>query len=1010
MDGKVAGIVGIAIDITERKRAEEELRNAETRYRALFEQSPNGVLLIDLETGQTIEANETAYRQLGYTREEFAALRISDYEALEKPEETAEHMQRVLREGSDDFETLHRTKSGEIRNMRVLAKTVQLSERGFFYAIFQDITERKQTEREVAAYARLGQQLSAASTAKTAAGIILATARELLGWDAAFLNLYFPATGLTQPVLNFDTLNGQVTEFPVGPAAPPSPMMRRALEAGGQLILADAPETQPPDLTSFGDETRPSAALLFVPIRADQKVVGVLSIQSYTPRAYTPESLGTLQALADHAAGALERLATESAEREQRTLAEALLDTAAALNSTLDRDELLGRILENVKRVVPHDAADIMLIEAGVARIVRHRGHAERGTEVAALAARFTLAETPNLQEMIASGQPMVISDVQDYPDWVATPELEWIRSYIGAPIRVAGQIAGFINLDSATPGFFTATHAERLRAFAHQAATALENARLLTRQRLAELEALHTVSTALRLAQTRDEALPILLDETLAALETNAGVIWLYHPEGNELRRAVARGWFKQLAELPMTPGQGIAGTVFASGQAHISPEFAHDPLVIASARPQIPTGWGGICLPIRSSTGTVGVLFVSVPLPRQITGEQITLLESLTEMASAALHRMSLHEETVRRADQLEALHNIDLAITASVDLRLTLNVLLEQVTRQLNVDAACVLLLNPHVQTLEYAAGRGFQTSVAQTARVRLGESFAGRAALERHTVQIVEPAQIHHSPHFAALWAGEGFAAYFGVPLIAKGEVKGVLEVFHRSPLAPEPDWLSFLETLGGQAAIAIDNAQLFDNLQRSNLDLTLAYDATIEGWSRALDLRDKETEGHTQRVTELTLRLTQPLGLSEVELVHVRRGALLHDIGKMGVPDSILLKAGSLTDDEWKIMRRHPQLAHDLLAPIAYLRPALDIPYYHHEKWDGTGYPHGLKGEQIPLAARLFAVVDVWDALRSDRPYRPAWPKEKVLEHIRSQAGTHFDPRVVDVFLSLMDKD
>ena len=143
-------------------------------------------------------------------------------------------------------------------------------------------------------------------------------------------------------------------------------------------------------------------------------------------------------------------------------------------------------------------------------------------------------------------------------------------------------------------------------------------------------------------------------------------------------------------------------------------------------------------------------------------------------------------------------------------------------------------------------------------------------------------------------------------------------------------------------------------------------------------------------------------------LSDAELVHMYRGALLHDIGKMGISDSILLKPGPLTDEEWVIMQKHPQYAYEMLSPIKYLRPVLDIPYCHHEKWDGTGYPHGLKGEQIPLAARIFAVVDVWDALRSDRPYRTAWPENKVREYIRSQAGTHFDPQVVAAYMNLMD--
>lgn len=190
------------------------------------------------------------------------------------------------------------------------------------------------------------------------------------------------------------------------------------------------------------------------------------------------------------------------------------------------------------------------------------------------------------------------------------------------------------------------------------------------------------------------------------------------------------------------------------------------------------------------------------------------------------------------------------------------------------------------------------------------------------------------------------------------------------------------------------------------LSNSAKELRAAYDSTIEGWSRALDLRDKETEGHSIRVTEHIVRLAAELGMSEEELSHVRRGALLHDIGKMGIPDQILFKPGPLTDGEWAIMRRHPTFAYELLAPIAYLHPSIDIPHCHHEKWDGSGYPQGLKGEEIPLSARIFAVIDVWDALTSDRPYRPAWPREMARNLIRDEAGRHFDPRVVEKFLEM----
>ena len=236
------------------------------------------------------------------------------------------------------------------------------------------------------------------------------------------------------------------------------------------------------------------------------------------------------------------------------------------------------------------------------------------------------------------------------------------------------------------------------------------------------------------------------------------------------------------------------------------------------------------------------------------------------------------------------------------------------------------------------------------------------------------------------------------------MVVKGKVKGVLEVFDRKPFEPGSEWIDYFETLATQTAIAIENDSLLENLQRSNTELRLAYDATIEGWSRALDLRDKETEGHTLRVTEMTLQLAEKMGMSDVEKLNLRRGALLHDIGKMGIPDEILLKPGPLTDKEWIIMRQHPTYAYELLRPIDYLRPAMDIPYCHHEKWDGSGYPRRLQGDLIPLAARIFAVIDVFDALIVDRPYRLAWPREKVLAYIQEQSGKHFDPAVVTAFL------
>ncbi len=211
-------------------------------------------------------------------------------------------------------------------------------------------------------------------------------------------------------------------------------------------------------------------------------------------------------------------------------------------------------------------------------------------------------------------------------------------------------------------------------------------------------------------------------------------------------------------------------------------------------------------------------------------------------------------------------------------------------------------------------------------------------------------------------------------------------------------------LYLLRALALHASIAAGSPVI--NLPEEDTDISRAVDITINVWVHALDQRARETDGHTQRVTDMTVRVARGMGMSESDLVHVRRSAQLHDIGKMTIPDHILLKPAALTDDEWSIMRRHPIYAYELLLPIAYLHPAIDIPYCHHEKWDGTGYPRELRGEEIPLAARIFAVVDVWDAMRSARSYRAPWPEDQVRLYIHEQSFTHFDPNVVKSFLSL----
>ncbi len=477
---------------------------------------------------------------------------------------------------------------------------------------------------------------------------------------------------------------------------------------------------------------------------------------------------------------------------------------------------------------------------------------------------------------------------------------------------------------------------------------------------------------------------------------------LFLISEELNELKRvAVAGPYSEEVSRKVLTlDGAGLVPQAIRTGQVINTPDVQAIPAYL----PAWEAAHSELTIPLKIGSQTIGAIDVQSAQADFFSADDERLMTIFAERAALALEHTRLFTKTERRMQNLVSLRTIDSAISSSFNLEITLDILLDQVTKQLDVDAADVLVFNPITQTFQFSAGQGFRTQALQYTNIRLGDGYAGRAARERRKVVVEDLAGHLAGFQRSVYFPHEGFASYIGIPLMAKGQIKGVLEIFHRSTLELDREENDFLDMLAGQAAIAIDNSELFEKLQGSNAELMMAYDETIEGWSRAMDLRDEETEGHTQRVTQITLKLASDIGFGTEEMVHVRRGALLHDIGKMGVPDSILRKPGPLTDEEWVIMRKHPQFAYNMLAPVAYLRPALDIPYCHHEKWDGSGYPRSLKGEQIPLAARIFSVVDVWDALMSNRPYRNAWPEDRVREYIREQAGKHFDPKIVDIFL------
>lgn len=515
------------------------------------------------------------------------------------------------------------------------------------------------------------------------------------------------------------------------------------------------------------------------------------------------------------------------------------------------------------------------------------------------------------------------------------------------------------------------------------------------------ELSALFNISTSLRMASDAVSLFSSGLAEVKKALNADTCVIAVLSDDRQQYLVEQASGAWQELIGKSFNITDSSAAMTVAHSAVYVTEDSASE-----AYDPQLQLGVGvAVFAPLNWGAENEGVLAVgrmaaNEPLP--FNDNEVRLLASIGEMMGVALHRIHLTADLRRRLDNIQALRNIDVAIAGSLDLRTVLNVALNETIAQLDVDAAAILSFDVHTRRLEYTDGKGFYTTAIESSSVPLGESPAGRAALEQEIVFLPDP-NCQDKLLRKEMLADEKFVDYAVVPLVAKGRTLGVLELFNRSPRKRNHEWHAMFEALGGQIAIAMDSAMLFRDLGRKHQELMQAYDATLEGWgwARALALKEEETEEHSKRVVTMTVAIARTMGVSDEELVHVRRGALLHDIGKIGIPDAILLKPGKLTEEEWEIMRRHTTYAYDMLAPIAYLRQALDIPYCHHERWDGSGYPRGLKGQQIPLAARIFSAVDVYDALISVRPYKTAWSHGDALQYLHEQKGKHFDPAVVD---------
>jgi PAS domain S-box-containing protein len=1001
--GVTSFILYILLRINERKVNSSKLQ-AQEEYRELVEKLPGVVFMDVFDDPQTTHYMSPRIKDLvGYTAEEWTENGVDMWTQSLHPDDK----ERVLNEDkrtnktgeSFRIEYRLRHKDGHYVWVKEDASLVR-GEDGtplFWQGILLDITEQKKAEE----VSKRRDEVLRESTVELTHYVnlnnlfekIFTIVHKLIPYDSASIEL----------------INNDIAKIVAGRNIPKEMIGKQyqidPRKWGGLYDLRKAqiiPDVKVDNRFIIFEETSYIRSWMGIPLLAQEKVIGFLNLDSRVPNFFTDEYATLAQTFANQVAIAIENTRLFESEKKRVQIAETVRQAATALTNLLDLSSLYQAILEWLNKITPYDSASILEIKGENLLLTAENGlpHPEKALN------KVFSSNDALLKIVQETGKALIIDDCLTDPRFEQWGDIEHIRGWMGVPLISRGQVIGFITIDSKKPNAFTQNDAIAAQTFAQQAATSLENVRLYTetKQRLEELETVSRVSSALRAAQDTNEMFPILLQEIESILKTETATIFLYDSETNLLK---PRATSKTLISLPKSvykPDEGIIGHVYTSGEAHISLEFNNDPIANTENKSRLGEGWGGIAVPIRTANEIIGVIIVGIQKPRQIEEGYVRLLTTVAEIAGNAIYRSNLFDKNEEQIRRLTTLREIDTAITSSLDLRITLNIIIEHLITKMGVNAASFLIFNPDSQMLDTLAASGFQNQDMNQASFNIGDGLATQALLNRKPIHVKELNTEQNQI------ANENFSSYYALPLFSKGTTRGVLEMYFKNTFTPNPDWIDFVQTLAGQATIAIDNAQLFENLQRSNQELSLAYDTTLEGWGKALELRDKETQGHTQRVTNLTLELAQRVGIPESQLIHIRRGALLHDIGKMGVPDNILRKPTALTEDEMNQMRKHPQYAYELLYPIPYLRSAVDIPYCHHEWWDGSGYPRGLKGEEIPLAARIFAVVDVWDALLSDRPYREAWKRDETCKYILDLSGKQFDPNVVKEFKRILDNE
>jgi PAS domain S-box-containing protein len=747
-----------------------------------------------------------------------------------------------------------------------------------------------------------------------------------------------------------------------------------------------------------------------IPMIAQEKLIGYLNLDSDVIGFYSSDDAALVQIFANQAAIAIENARVFHEEKRRTHIIQALADIANEFASTQELAGLLDKVSLRTLELLKASDVAIYLVQADneTVKVVSAQGTYSRQL----LSHSFAIGEGIT-GGIIAAGKAEIINDTRHDPRRIIVPgtppEGGERETMMSSPLILRGRSVGAINVwRLREDGLFIESELNFLISIAHQTSISIEASRLFleTSQRAQEAAAIVEVGRDISATLQLDLVLDRIAAYAQDLLGTETSAVYLYEPADSKLHAIAAKGLDAEaLKQDPLTLGHGIGGNIALSKVGEIVNYAARDPRAITVIGTEVNPVEHFMGVPIISKDVLTGLLIVwRTGEGQQFMPTELVFLSSLGQQAAVAIENARLFELERRRRQEAENLQVAATAVTSSLDVEEVLETILVALKQVTPYDSASMFLIEGNQVRIRAAKG-------LSNPELALNQLFPASNALLRAVQRSGKPvivADAQLDPRFEKWAAGVSIHGWLGVPLIARGQIIGYITLDSFTPCAFNEHDAALAQTFAHQAAAAIDNARLFTSLEQTNEELSKAYDTTLEGWGNALELRDKETQGHTRRVAELTMKLARQIGLREPELTHIRRGVLVHDIGKMGVPDRILHKRTPLTAKEWEQLRRHPQYAFDLLYPIAYLRPTIEVPYCHHERWDGKGYPRGLVAEEIPLLARIFSVVDVWDALLSDRPYRKAWPRQKVLKYIAAQAGLQFDPRIAKTFLQMME--